>query len=171
MYKVESTAPLDTILTPAEQVRYGLGRAGLKASMSVDQGLSRDLYLDELIDWYARPEIEVMLTVDAINPGAEDVIPWQEDVGVVTQLIRRISVDAKGAVAMICGPEIMMHFAAQALLARGVPPKRIHLSMERNMKCGVGTCGHCQFGGWFICRDGPVLSYATLREPLRIREL
>jgi NAD(P)H-flavin reductase len=79
--------------------------------------------------------------------------------------------DATRAVAFLCGPEVMMRLTAEALEARGVAADRIWLSMERNMKCAVAQCGHCQFGPSFVCRDGPVLSYAQLRPFLRVREV
>ena len=71
----------------------------------------------------------------------------------------------------VVGPEIMMRFTVQALLKAGVPPERIHLSMERNMRCGLGWCGHCQLGRTLICRDGPVYSWAELEPLLAVREL
>ena len=73
--------------------------------------------------------------------------------------------------ALIVGPEIMMRFAVQAFVDRGVAPERIHLSMERDMKCGIGHCGHCQLGPTLICRDGPVYSYDRLAPLLAVREL
>jgi NAD(P)H-flavin reductase len=73
--------------------------------------------------------------------------------------------------AFVCGPEAMMRFAATDLAHHGVPPDRIFLSMERNMKCAVGVCGHCQFGPAFVCKDGPVLSYSRIAASLRIREV
>jgi NAD(P)H-flavin reductase len=75
------------------------------------------------------------------------------------------------AVAMVCGPEIMMHFAVLELTNRGVDAGKIHLSMERNMKCAVGFCGHCQFGPTFICKDGPVFPYERIKPWLEHREL
>jgi NAD(P)H-flavin reductase len=72
---------------------------------------------------------------------------------------------------MVCGPEVMMRFTATALLGAGMPPEQIYLSMERNMKCAVGLCGHCQFGPDFICKDGPVMSYDRIAGLLAIREI
>lgn len=144
----------------AERERYG------RISLLYGARSPREILFErELASWERNGELAVEITVD------HALEPWHGHVGVVTTLISRAQFDPQRTVAWVCGPEIMMRFAAEALGAAGVPAGAIHLSMERNMKCGVGTCGHCQFGGWFICRDGPVLSYATLREPLRIREL
>ena len=79
--------------------------------------------------------------------------------------------DPHDTVALVCGPEIMMRYAAQELGDRGVPTGGIYLSMERNMKCGVGWCGHCQFGGRFVCREGPVFPYNELAPLLRVKEV
>ena len=79
--------------------------------------------------------------------------------GVVTRLIARAALDPERTVAMMCGPEVMMRFAAAALLKRGLAPDAIWVSLERSMKCGVGHCGHCQLGPLLICRDGPVFRY------------
>ena len=84
---------------------------------------------------------------------------WRGEVGVVPKLISRASFDPDHTIAMVCGPEVMMRFSAAALLGSGVPVEQIYVSMERNMKCAVGLCGHCQFGPDFICKDGPVMSY------------
>jgi NAD(P)H-flavin reductase len=72
---------------------------------------------------------------------------------------------------MLCGPEIMMRFVADALRDAGVAPEHVYLSMERNMKCAIGWCGHCQFGPVFVCRDGPVFTHARLRRLLAEREI
>jgi anaerobic sulfite reductase subunit B len=79
--------------------------------------------------------------------------------------------DPARAVAFVCGPEIMMQYTLEALLDRGLTPDRIHVSLERNMRCGLGHCGHCQLGPTLICRDGPVYSYETARPWLEVREL
>jgi NAD(P)H-flavin reductase len=117
------------------------------------------LYEAELASWGAQ------VTVDAPAAG------WGGPVGVVTKLIERADFDPASAVAMICGPEVMMRFAVAALQERGVPAPRVHLSMERNMQCGVGHCGHCQLGPTLVCRDGPVYPYNFLEPWLALREL
>ena len=89
----------------------------------------------------------------------------------VGKLIDDAGFDPEGAVAMVCGPEVMMRFSAAALRDRGVPAERIHLSMERNMDCGIGHCGHCQLGPTLVCRDGPVYPYSFLERWMAVREL
>ena len=79
--------------------------------------------------------------------------------------------DAAGAVAFVCGPEPMIRFSAEALMARGVGADRVHVSMERNMKCAVGHCGHCQLGPEFVCRDGPVFTFERMRAAFGLREV
>lgn len=123
------------------------------------------LFREELVEWRGRFDIEVLVTVD--NALAD----WRGTVGVVSSLIQRATFDGSGAVALVVGPEIMMRFAIAALAERGLTPDRISLSMERNMRCAVGTCGHCQLGPWFVCKDGPVFRYEQLAPWLRIREL
>lgn len=122
------------------------------------------LYPLELEDWAARG-LQVITTVDAAGPS------WRGAVGVVTHALARADVDPARAVAMVCGPEVMMRFTAQELVARGVSPASAFLSMERNMRCAVAVCGHCQHGPTLLCRDGPVLTWERLRPLLAVREL
>jgi len=123
------------------------------------------LYRRELDELAARSDLHVNVTVDTADAT------WRGDVGVVPKLIERADFDPASAVAFVVGPEIMMHFSAEALLARGVGGDRIQLSMERNMRCGLGHCGHCQLGPTLICRDGPVYSWAALQPLVAVREL
>ncbi|HEY8065661.1 MAG TPA: FAD/NAD(P)-binding protein [Methylosinus sp.] len=123
------------------------------------------LFRDELEQWRGRLDVEVEATVDHARGD------WRGNVGVVTSLISRARFDPSRALAMLCGPEIMMRFVANAFLQMGVPPERVYLSMERNMKCAIGWCGHCQFGPVFICRDGPVFPYSQLRGLLAKKEI
>lgn len=108
------------------------------------------LYRRELESWRSQLDMEVHVTVDRATPG------WRGNVGVVTTLIPRAPFEPASTLAMLCGPEVMMRFTVLELFKRGVTAQQIHLSLERNMKCAVGFCGHCQFGPHFICRDGPV---------------
>jgi NAD(P)H-flavin reductase len=108
---------------------------------------------------------QVLVTVDRAGPE------WKLGVGVVTALLPRAAVDAARAVAYVCGPEIMMRFTARELVGLGVDERRIFLSMERNMKCAIGLCGHCLLGPAFVCKDGPVFDWPRLRPLLITREL
>ena len=123
------------------------------------------LYAGELASWRARFDIEVEITVD--GAGEE----WRGDVGVVSSLIPRAPFDPADAVAMIVGPEIMMRFTIAALRERGLSEDRIFLSMERNMRCAIGFCGHCQLGPTFVCKDGPVFSYREIGPWIGRREV
>jgi NAD(P)H-flavin reductase len=123
------------------------------------------LYRGELDRLRARGEIDVDVTVDAAGRD------WRGKVGVVPRLIAEARFDPGRAAAFVCGPEVMIRFAAEALLDRGVPSERIFASMERNMTCGLGYCGHCQLGPTLICRDGPVYRFDVLEPLLAVREL
>lgn len=123
------------------------------------------LYQREIERWRRRLDTTIEVTVDHADAG------WHGHVGVVTKLIDRAAFEPDHAVALVCGPEIMMRFAANALAATGIAPERIHLSLERNMKCAIGQCGHCQFGPTLVCRDGAVMPYDRLRPLLTVREL
>jgi NAD(P)H-flavin reductase len=114
------------------------------------------LFGDDLRRWGAEHGIDVEVTVDNGQHA------WRGRVGLVTQLIARGGFDATNTLALVCGPEVMMRYAAAALAERGVPRDRLRLSMERNMKCGVGLCGHCQLRELFVCVDGPVLTFDVL---------
>jgi NAD(P)H-flavin reductase len=123
------------------------------------------VYYDELQTWRRRSDLRVQTTVDAAGRD------WYGDVGVVTQRIPDTRFESARTTAFVCGPEIMMRLTAQELVARGIPPEAVWISMERNMKCAIGMCGHCQFGPSFVCRDGPVLSYRDLAPLLKVREV
>jgi len=123
------------------------------------------LFTDDLRNWAERDGIVVEVTVD------NGQYAWGGRVGFVTQLVPRAGFDPVRALALVCGPEVMMRYAAQALAHRGVRPDRLRLSMERNMKCGVGLCGHCQLRELFLCVDGPVLGYDRLAPLMSRSEL
>jgi NAD(P)H-flavin reductase len=118
------------------------------------------LYRRELEHWRAHLDLEVYVTVDQATGT------WRGSVGVVTKLIPRSSFDPLNTIALVCGPEVMMRFTAAELEKRGVAAERIYVSMERNMKCAVGLCGHCQYGPQFVCKDGPVFQYSCVQRLL-----
>jgi NAD(P)H-flavin reductase len=108
--------------------------------------------------------MEVNVTVDHADPD------WRGHVGVVTRLISRADFDPLHTIAMVCGPEIMMRFSIMTLRDAGVTEQAIYISMERNMKCALGFCGHCQFGPVFVCKDGPVFRYDCIKHLLALEE-
>lgn len=103
--------------------------------------------------WAGQPDTEVFLTSD--RPGKA----WRHHVGVVTELFEMVSFAPSRTVVLMCGPEIMMRVGVPILLRRGLPPTAVYVSLERHMECGVGLCGHCQMGPYFLCKDGPVMRY------------
>lgn len=123
------------------------------------------LFRHELEQWRQRLDVTIEVTVDHADAD------WRGHVGVVPALIPRVAFDRHEAVALVCGPEVMMRFAANALRDAGISAERIFLSMERNMKCGIGLCGHCQFGPAFVCRDGPVMRFDRIADILAVREI
>ncbi|MFH1618022.1 MAG: FAD/NAD(P)-binding protein [Candidatus Margulisiibacteriota bacterium] len=104
--------------------------------------------------------VEVLLTVDSSDKD------WQGNVGVVTELFNKTEISADNAVAVICGPSVMMKFASQGLIDKGFEDGQLILSMERRMQCGMGTCGHCMIGHKRVCLDGPVFYYAEIKDAL-----
>jgi NAD(P)H-flavin reductase len=144
----------------AQRARYG--RVVLRVGARRPQDL---LFPDDLARWRQLRDVDIDLSVDHADAQ------WHGHVGVVTTLIAGARFDPHEAIAMICGPDVMMRFCARSLHDEGVADDRIHLSMERNMKCAIGLCGHCQFGASFICKDGPVMRYDTIVDRLNVREL
>lgn len=109
--------------------------------------------------------ITVVSTVDHPVPG------WRGGVGLVTAPLATVPLEPGRTMAFLCGPEVMMRFSAELLRERGIPDEHILLSLERNMKCGIGLCGHCQLGPLLVCRDGPVVHYGQVRGLLSVKEL
>lgn len=123
------------------------------------------LYRRELEHWRGRLDMDIFVTVDHATSA------WRGSVGVVTKLIPSLPFDPAKTMAFLCGPEIMMRLSAAGLEARGVAADQIFVSLERNMKCAVGFCGHCQYRPYFVCRDGPIFQYAQVQELLIKREI
>lgn len=155
-------APLRPALYQIMRQRERYGRVGLIYGARHPHDL---LFLGELDAWRRMPELQVRVTVDHASRD------WIGDVGVVTKVLEKIRHDPFDTVALLCGPEIMMRLTALALQDIGVAPDRIFVSLERNMQCAVGSCGHCQFGPYFICRDGPVFRFDRVMDAMTVREL
>jgi NAD(P)H-flavin reductase len=122
------------------------------------------LYAAELEQWQKRGDLQVLLTVDRGAPS------WRGAVGVVTALLPRAELDPARTIALMCGPEVMMRFTVRDLVNRGVTEDRLYLSLERNMQCAIGICGHCQFGPEFVCMDGPVFRYDRIKAFFLVKE-
>lgn len=155
-------APLRPAVETVTADRSRFGRVALLIGARTPDLL---LFPDDVRDWRSRFDLQVEVTVDAAGPA------WRGDVGLVTELIDRVPFTPGTTTALVCGPEVMMRHTAAALVDRGVPAAHVQLSMERNMKCGVGHCGHCQFGPAFVCTDGPVFPFERLAPLLATREL
>ncbi len=117
------------------------------------------LFHQDLREW-EEAGVHVGVSVDVGAPG------WTGLVGVVTGLLPAAPFEASRSLALLCGPEIMMRFGGRALVDRGVDARRIRVSLERNMQCGIGLCGHCQLGPLLLCRDGPIVRYGGLADAL-----
>jgi NAD(P)H-flavin reductase len=111
------------------------------------------LYRERFESWGRFPDTEVLLT-----SGQPDKT-WHYHIGVVTELFERVTIDPGTSIVLMCGPEIMMRLGVPILMRRGIPETAIYLSLERHMECGIGLCGHCQLGPYFLCKDGPVMRY------------
>ena len=155
-------APLRPAIRHALERRDDYGSVAVLVGARTPQDL---LYVEELERWRARLDVEVDVTVDAAAVG------WHGRVGLVTTLIPGAVIDPASASALVCGPEVMMTFVVRALLERGLPLGRIWISMERNMRCAVGHCGHCQLGPTLICRDGAVFPAGAMQDLMEVREL
>jgi anaerobic sulfite reductase subunit B len=122
------------------------------------------LYPGEYDGWRAGG-VDVRVTVDRADAG------WPGHVGVVTTLMGDLDLGPETTTGFVCGPEVMMRFAARAMLDRGVPRSAIRVSLERNMRCGAALCGHCQLGPLLLCRDGPVVGYDRAEPLMSVKEL
>ena len=155
-------APLRAAVLEVVRARSGFGRVHVLYGARTEDDL---LFGGDLEEWAAEPDTEVAVIVDRAATS------WPGRVGLVTELVRAAAFDAPRTLALVCGPEVMMRFVGAELTARGVPASQVRLSLERNMRCGVGLCGHCQLREYLLCVDGPVLSLDAVRPQLGIREL
>jgi NAD(P)H-flavin reductase len=155
-------APLRPVIMQALEQRSRFGRVVVIAGARTPQHL---LFRAEAADWTQNPLLEAELIVDAAEQG------WQWQVGLVTEPLRRLTLDPPCATAFICGPEPMMRFSASALMDYGMAANDIRVSLERSMQCGIGWCGHCQLGPLLLCRDGPVVGYDVAAPLLQVKEL
>ena len=155
-------APVRPIIFGALAAREQYGRLVLVVGA---RSPAEFLFRDQLEEWKRQSDLEVHLTIDLPDES------WPGTVGFVTEPLGRVTLDAQRTIAFVCGPEPMMRFSSKVLLDKGVSPTDIRISLERNMQCGVGLCGHCQLGPLLTCRDGPVIDYAQAQPLLATAEL
>jgi NAD(P)H-flavin reductase len=155
-------APLRPVIYEVLHRRQDFGRLVILYGARSPRDL---LYRKELAAWARHRNSQVLITVDYGG------MSWRGHVGVVTTLFKYARLKPSNSVAMVCGPEIMMRYVARELASHGLSETDVYLSMERNMKCAVGFCGHCQYGPHFICKDGPVFTYGQMRPLLEKYEL
>ncbi len=155
-------APLRPVVLGALAHRERYGRVVLIAGARNTRDF---LYAGELAAWQDDPRLEVHRTVDVPLQG------WSGEIGFVTAPLHGLSLQPDRTTAFLCGPEIMMSSCAAVLTAKGLAPQDVRVSLERNMQCGVGWCGHCQLGPLLLCRDGPVVGYDVARPLLEVKEL
>jgi NAD(P)H-flavin reductase len=119
---------------------------------------SEFLYREEITGWASRSDLDMELTVDVGDDS------WDGHVGMVTTILDNLDMDTSQGIAVVCGPPIMMKFATMRVKDLGFSDDRIYLSMEKNMSCGFGKCGHCRLGTYYTCKDGPVFRYDKIRD-------
>ena len=155
-------APLRSALYQIMAHRSDYGRVTLLYGARTPEDI---LFRHELEQWRGKFDLDVYVTVDRAASS------WRGMVGVVTKLVSRAGFDPAHALAMMCGPEVMMRFTMMELQKRGVATDRIYLSMERNMKCAMGFCGHCMYGPVFICKDGPIFPFDRISRFFSVAEV
>ncbi len=155
-------APLRPVVLGALADRERYGRVVVIAGARTRRDF---LYTGELQAWLSDPRLETHLTVDVPIQG------WPGEVGFVTEPLHQMTLQPERTTAFLCGPEPMMHSSAAVMNAKGLAPQNIRVSLERNMQCGIGWCGHCQLGPLLLCRDGPVVGYDVARPLLEVEEL
>ena len=141
-------------------INFILARRKEYGTLYILQGIKHSddfIFKKQYAKWQQQVDTQVYIAANLAGPH------WPWGVGYVTDMIQTLSLDADKVLAMMCGPERMMHAAINALIKKGMQEEAIYLSMERNMACGIGHCGHCQYGGLFVCKDGPIFAYPTIK--------
>ncbi len=146
--------PLRSLINYVLDNRRDFGKISILLGCKTPQDM---LFGDEIEIWERRVDVEFNCTVDKSDPD------WKGNVGLITSLIPHVDLDSERTFAIICGPPIMYKFVIQELIKKEIPESQIILSLERNMKCGVGKCGHCQLGGYYCCQQGPVFTFEEIK--------
>jgi NAD(P)H-flavin reductase len=150
-------APLRALIYQLFSMTDRLGRVAIKNGARESAEL---LFRRQYPEWAARPKVTFDVTIDRPEPG------WNGKVGVVTTLLDNLpsEIDVPNAYAFTCGPEIMLRFVTFTLIEKGFKPEQIYLSMNRRMSCGIGKCGRCNIGPYYLCKDGPDMCYAKIKD-------
>jgi len=154
--------PLKSVIIGVAKRRSDYGKLYVLHGARTPQDL---LFTRDYDAWSKIPDSEFLLTVDTGDDA------WKGNVGVVTTLFDKFEFDRSNTVALICGPEVMMYFTVNELTKRGFPTGGLYLSMERHMRCGLGFCGHCQTGPFFVCKDGPVFAYEKISKFFAVKQI
>ncbi|MCD6304460.1 MAG: hypothetical protein J7M21_05805 [Planctomycetes bacterium] len=120
------------------------------------------LYCGQYKQWTSHEKVDMAVTIDRPQAG------WTGRTGVVTTLLKGMDIDRANCLAFVCGPGIMLMFTTQALMEEGLSPEQIYLSMNRRMSCGMGLCGRCNIGKYYLCKDGPDINYALIKDALNV---
>ncbi|AUH73641.1 hydrogenase/sulfur reductase gamma subunit [Legionella sainthelensi] len=142
-------------------IHYILARRENYGHLSILQGVKHSddfIFRKQYEIWQQSPNTIIHIAADQAGPK------WPWAIGYITDMIDKINLTPENTVVMMCGPEMMMNTAVKILTKKGISEHDIYLSMERNMECGIGQCGHCQYGGFFICKDGPIFAYSEIKE-------
>ncbi len=142
-------------------INYIIARREQYGHFTILQGVKHSddfIFRKQYALWQKAPHTEIHIAADQAGPK------WPWSIGYVTDMINKIELDPKNTIVMMCGPEMMMNTAVNVFNKKNIPDHHIYMSMERNMECGIGQCGHCQYGGFFICKDGPVFRYSEIKE-------
>ena len=146
-------------------IHYVLNRRDQYNKLTILQGVKKStdlIWRKQYEEWNELPDTQVLLAADVAQKG------WNWVEGPVTQLFDQANISADNSIVMMCGPEPMMIASANELSKRGFSDHAIWLSMERNMQCAIGQCGHCQYGQHFVCRNGPVFPYEELKQLVKV---
>jgi len=155
-------APVTGAIDYLMRRRAGYGRISILHGVKKPADL---IYRERFDRWRRHPDTRVLLSAD--EPDRR----WRNRTGVVTELFEEVEIDPGRTIVFLCGPEVMMRYATRILAGRGLPAGRMYLSLERNMKCAVGLCGHCQLGPEFLCKDGPIFSFERAAPVFGVRGL
>ena len=149
-------------LAPLRALIYALlGRLDKLKRVSIKYGArctAELLYAQQYQAWSRQEKVDVTCTIDVPEPG------WDGNVGVVTTLLKGMDVDRANAKVFVCGPSVMLRFATYELMTEGFSPEQIYLSMNRRMSCGMGKCGRCNIGPYYLCKDGPDVKYSLIKD-------